>query len=86
MVIKKVKQKLDTQFSCLFCNHEKSVNCTMDKKINIGSLSCKICGQSFQTPINSLSQPIDIYSDWVDACEAVAEQEAGDQKQEDEYE
>ncbi|GME97891.1 unnamed protein product [Ambrosiozyma monospora] len=46
----------------------------MDKKTNIGTLNCKICGQSFQSPINSLSQPIDIYSDWVDACEAVAEE------------
>ncbi|KAH3666842.1 hypothetical protein OGAPHI_003291 [Ogataea philodendri] len=46
-------------------------------------LSCKVCGQSFQSPINSLSQPIDIYSDWVDACEAVAERV--DAKEEDDY-
>lgn len=73
---KKVKQRLDTQFTCLFCNHEKSINCTIDKKANIGTLTCKICGQSFQTSINSLSEPIDIYSNWIDACEAVAEEEA----------
>ncbi|VEU24151.1 DEKNAAC105329 [Brettanomyces naardenensis] len=74
--VKKIKQKLDTQFTCLFCNHEKSVTCTMDKKSNVGSLLCKICGQSFQSPINSLSDAVDVYSDWVDACEAVAEEEA----------
>lgn len=73
---KKLKQRLDTQFSCLFCNHEKAVTCSLDKKTNIGTLNCKICGQSFQSPINSLSQPIDIYSDWVDACEAVAQEQA----------
>lgn len=73
---KKIKQRLDTQFTCLFCNHEKSINCTIDKKANIGTLTCKICGQSFQTAINSLSEPIDIYSNWIDACEAVAEEEA----------
>ncbi|KAG0669013.1 AAA ATPase Elf1 [Pichia californica] len=74
--VKKLKQRLDTQFTCLFCNHEKAINCTIDKKSNIGTLTCKICGQSFQTSINSLSEPIDIYSTWIDACEAVAEEEA----------
>lgn len=63
--------KLDTKFNCLFCNHEKSVSCTLDKKNNIGALSCKICGQSFQTRINALSQPVDVYSDWFDAVEEV---------------
>lgn len=48
----------------------------MDKKSDVGTLLCKVCGQSFQSPINSLSEPIDIYSDWVDACEAVAQEES----------
>ncbi|CAL9733589.1 transcription elongation factor 1 [Monosporozyma servazzii] len=68
---KRVTQKLDTKFNCLFCNHDKSVSCTLDKKNSIGTLSCKICGQSFQTRINSLSQPVDVYSDWFDAVEEV---------------
>ncbi|CUM68465.1 uncharacterized protein PRCAT00006190001 [Priceomyces carsonii] len=71
---KKIKQKLETTFSCLFCNHEKSVVCTLDKKNSLGELHCKICGQTFQTSINSLSQPVDIYSDWIDACEDLAEE------------
>ncbi|QEL61548.1 hypothetical protein CJJ09_003695 [Candidozyma auris] len=52
----------------------KSVICTLDKKNGVGDLACKICGQSFQTAINSLSQPVDIYSDWIDACEDLAEE------------
>lgn len=84
------RQVLESQFQCLFCNHEKSVLCTLDKKNGIGELHCKICGQSFQSSINSLLQPVDVYSDWVDACEAVAEEyerrgEAGDQDSPDEY-
>lgn len=58
----------------MFCNHEKSVICTIDKKNLLGELHCKICGQSFQTAIHSLSQPVDIYSDWIDACEDLAEE------------
>ncbi|KAG7193285.1 AAA ATPase Elf1 [Scheffersomyces spartinae] len=73
--VKKVKQTLDTTFNCLFCNHEKSIICTLDKKNSLGLLHCKICGQSFQTAINSLSQPVDIYSDWIDACEDLEEEE-----------
>ncbi|ODQ68465.1 Elf1-domain-containing protein, partial [Nadsonia fulvescens var. elongata DSM 6958] len=69
---KKLKQTLATTFSCLFCNHENSVICSMDKKLGVGNLYCKICGQTFQASINALSAPIDVYSDWVDACEAVA--------------
>lgn len=64
-------QKLDTSFNCLFCNHEKSIICTLDKKNNLGSLYCKICGQNFQTTINSLSKPVDVYTDWYDATEEV---------------
>ncbi|CCE86949.1 Piso0_005473 [Millerozyma farinosa CBS 7064] len=71
---KKLKVKLDEVFSCLFCNHERSVICTLDKKNSLGELHCKVCGQSFQTAINSLSQPVDIYSDWIDACEDLAEE------------
>lgn len=46
------KEPLPTTFPCLFCNHEKSVSVKMDKKAGTGELSCKVCGQSFQTGIN----------------------------------
>lgn len=72
--VKRIKQTLDITFTCLFCNHEKSVVCTLDKKNSLGELHCKICGQSFQSAINPLSQPVDIYSDWIDACEDLAEE------------
>lgn len=64
-------QKLDTSFNCLFCNHESSIVCTLDKKNNLGTLYCKTCGQSFQTTINALSKPVDVYTDWYDAAEEV---------------
>lgn len=83
---KKIKQVLDTTFTCLFCNHERSVICTLDKKNSLGELNCKICGQTFQTSIHSLSQPVDVYSDWIDACEELAEEaDDGDAEVEDDY-
>lgn len=69
---KRIKQVLPTTFTCLFCNHDDSVVCSIDKKLGVGNLNCKVCGQHFQTTVNALSAPVDVYSDWVDACEAVA--------------
>jgi len=74
---KKLNRKLPTSFQCLFCNHESSVTVKLDKKIGIGHLQCKVCGQSFQSGINYLSANVDIYYDWVDACEKAAK-EAGE--------
>ncbi|KAJ5179639.1 hypothetical protein N7492_002849 [Penicillium capsulatum] len=70
------REPLATTFSCLFCNHENSVIVKLDKKLGLGDLSCKVCGQKFQTGINYLSAAVDVYSDWVDACDAVAKDTA----------
>jgi len=43
----------------------------LDKVHRIGNLICKVCGQGHQCVINNLSAPIDVYSDWIDAAEAV---------------
>ncbi|KAF2474361.1 Elf1-domain-containing protein [Lindgomyces ingoldianus] len=73
----KRKEKLPTTFQCLFCNHENSVSVTIDKKSGVGNLHCKVCGQTFQTNINYLSAPVDVYADWIDACDAVAKEASG---------
>ncbi|KJR80411.1 transcription elongation factor [Sporothrix schenckii 1099-18] len=59
---------LPTTFTCLFCNHEKSVTVKLDKKLGIGYLECKVCGQKFQCAINYLSAAVDVYGEWVDAA------------------
>ncbi|KAI9772952.1 MAG: hypothetical protein M1840_008834 [Geoglossum simile] len=68
----KKREPLPSIFACLFCNHEKSVAVKLDKKMGIGQLQCKVCGKSFQSGINYLSAPVDVYSDWVDACDIVS--------------
>lgn len=73
---KKKREPLATAFQCLFCNHENAVTVKLDKKSSTGDLSCKVCGQSFQTGINYLSQAVDVYSDWIDACDSVAKDAA----------
>jgi len=68
---KKIIGTLETQFNCPFCNHEKSCDVKMDRPRNIGSISCRVCAEDYQTSITYLSEPIDVYSDWIDACESV---------------
>ncbi|OTF72893.1 hypothetical protein BLA29_003074 [Euroglyphus maynei] len=71
MAAKKPIQPLDTLFNCPFCNHEKSCEVKLDRQRNVGRISCRICLEDFQTNINYLSEPIDIYTEWIDACESV---------------
>ena len=67
---KKMTEPLETQFACPFCNHEKSCEVKMDRERNTGVVSCTVCMEEYQTTINYLSEPIDVYSDWIDACES----------------
>ncbi|KAG4415479.1 hypothetical protein IFR04_011412 [Cadophora malorum] len=69
---------LPSTFDCLFCNHEGSVIVKLDKKAGVGALSCKVCSQHFQCAINYLSAAVDVYADWVDACDAVAKGDGED--------
>ncbi|KAJ1936456.1 hypothetical protein FBU59_005046 [Linderina macrospora] len=77
-IVKKEKPKLDTTFDCLFCNHEKSIIVSMDKEHKVGNLKCKVCSATYQAALTHLSEPIDVYSEWVDACEEAKHNEDDD--------
>lgn len=49
----------------------------MDFKAGIGSLNCRLCGAAFQMPIHHLHEPIDVFSEWLDDCEAAQNPRAG---------
>jgi transcription elongation factor Elf1 len=44
----------------------------MDFRAGIGSLACRLCAAAFQMPIHHLNEPIDVFSEWLDDCEAAA--------------
>ncbi|KAK8592394.1 hypothetical protein V6N13_062973 [Hibiscus sabdariffa] len=54
-----------------------------DMKNLIGEASCRICQESFSTVITALTEPIDIYSEWIDECERVNNLEEEDVDQDD---
>uniref|UniRef100_A0A4W5Q040 Transcription elongation factor 1 homolog n=1 Tax=Hucho hucho TaxID=62062 RepID=A0A4W5Q040_9TELE len=51
---KKLTGNLDTQFTCPFCNHEKSCDVKMERTRNTGIISCTVCLEEFQTPITCI--------------------------------
>ena len=42
----------------------------MDLSKGVGSLSCRMCSASYEMPIHHLHEPIDVFSEWLDDCEA----------------
>jgi transcription elongation factor Elf1 len=73
-VVKRVKREVPTIFKCLFCNHDKSVNCKLDMRSMTGSLHCSVCDAKFQTNINSLSEKIDVFTEWLDEASEIQAQ------------
>ena len=68
----KKRPKLAKRFKCPFCANEDTVECTMDFRAGLGSLNCRLCAASYQMPIHHLHEPIDVFSEWLDDCEAAA--------------
>jgi len=62
---------LDTEFDCPFCGRQNTCEVFLDKSKNIGKIRCKVCLEDFQCKIHRLSREIDVYSEWIDACESV---------------
>lgn len=68
--LKKKRPTVATVFKCLYCNHDGAIECNLDFKAKVGTLKCRICGVDWQTRIHYLSEPIDVYSEFIDAAEA----------------
>ncbi|PSR74149.1 hypothetical protein PHLCEN_2v10105 [Hermanssonia centrifuga] len=67
----------ESAFTCLFCHHDKSVTVRMDRKEGVAQLFCKVCDQRYQSKVNHLTEPIDIYSEWIDAADAAERHATG---------
>ncbi|CAM0957546.1 unnamed protein product [Alopecurus aequalis] len=70
---KKPAVKLDTAFCCPFCNHSGSVECKIDIKDWIAEAVCFVCKERYSTKAHALTEPIDVYSEWIDECEKANE-------------
>merc|ERR1712194_39797 len=62
------KPKLDTEFDCPYCGNNKCVEVKMNRPDQLGELKCRVCGVSYQTRVNYLNEPVDVYAEWIDAA------------------
>lgn len=44
--------------------------CCRDKQAETGMINCRVCGETFQCRISYLNDPVDVYCEWIDACES----------------
>ncbi|UKK01181.2 hypothetical protein MACK_001994 [Theileria orientalis] len=65
-LVLKNRNKIDREFHCNKCQHDKSVSIKIDMRSAVGFLKCRICGVDFSTRITSLDEPIDVYTAWID--------------------
>ena len=65
---KKAKPKVATVFDCPFCGKTDSCGCTMDLDHKVGNIACDSCGAKYETRIHRLTDPIDVYAEWIDKC------------------
>lgn len=65
--VKKKRPTVAKVFKCILCNHDKSVTCRVNYDNRVGELNCSICAASYRTAAHELTEPIDIFTDWLDA-------------------
>lgn len=70
-VQKAPRPKLEKVFDCPYCNHNKTVEVSFKKAEQRASISCRVCAVAWETRLTALTEAIDVYSDWIDACEHV---------------
>eukprot|EP01006_Ploeotia_vitrea_P007354 TRINITY_DN16799_c0_g1_i1.p1 TRINITY_DN16799_c0_g1~~TRINITY_DN16799_c0_g1_i1.p1 ORF type:complete len:135 (+),score=22.36 TRINITY_DN16799_c0_g1_i1:53-457(+) len=63
---KKEGKKLPSTFDCPFCDHVGAVSVKMMRTKNQAKLQCGVCACHFAVNISPLTEPVDVYHDWID--------------------
>lgn len=71
IVSKVKKEEIATIFDCPFCNNKRVIEVKISKKDFKAQINCRICKCNYNTKANGLTEPIDVYSEWIDECEKI---------------
>jgi transcription elongation factor Elf1 len=63
---------VETDFTCPFCNHP-GADIFLKARRPFAVASCSVCKETYATKANALTEPIDVYSEWIDSCEEANE-------------
>jgi transcription elongation factor Elf1 len=70
--VKRERPKLDTVFPCPLCGGHNSVSVKFDRPKGLATVECKDCNAKYHVDtITQLDEPVDIYAQWIDACDEV---------------
>jgi transcription elongation factor Elf1 len=58
-------------FDCPFCGKTDACAVRMDFEHKLGTIQCDACAAKNDSRISRLSEPIDVYAEWIDQCEEV---------------
>ena len=58
----------ETQFTCLFCHHDKSVSVRINRKEGVAQLLCKVCDQRYQSKANRTCLSPSAWDSFLTAC------------------
>ena len=55
-------------FDCPFCGKTDACGVSMDFDHKVGVILCDGCGARYESRIHRLTDPIDVYAEWIDKC------------------
>ncbi|KXZ53318.1 hypothetical protein GPECTOR_7g1212 [Gonium pectorale] len=66
---KKARTLLPSRFECPFCNMHGTVLCVLKREEGRATVGCEQCGMKYNTVCRTLTEPVDVYHEWLDECE-----------------
>ena len=73
-IMKAPPPKVEKVFDCPFCSHSKTVEVKLQRPLKKATLSCRICRNKYEFPINRLMIEVDVFHRWIDECERINQQ------------
>lgn len=77
---KKKAYVLKREFDCPYCNFKNCVEAFLKRQLKIGIIRCRICNVNSEVIINELTEPADIYCEWLDICDRINKEKAQELK------
>ena len=74
---KKKRATVPKVFKCPYCAHDGACEVKLDRKAETGDIACRVCGESFRCRVTYLSDPVDVFCEWVDELEKARAAGAG---------
>ena len=66
---KKKRATVPRTFKCPFCSNDGACEVKLNRAAETGDIACRVCGEAFRCRVTYLSDPVDVFCEWVDELE-----------------